>query len=87
MDNENDYLRILRVKDGDVGGIPNHNLLGANRGIGFSICKQLASVVVTPRDEMVGLEAIEKLKQLHVTDPASIRLLEDFIRIQLDISK
>ncbi|XP_019434219.1 PREDICTED: (+)-neomenthol dehydrogenase-like [Lupinus angustifolius] len=70
---------------------------GANKGIGFAISKQLASngitVVVTARDEKNGLEAIEKLKQLHlpghvvfhqldVTDPASIRSIEDFIRIQ-----
>ncbi|CAL0308197.1 unnamed protein product [Lupinus luteus] len=56
--------------------------------------KQLASngitVVVTARDEKKGLESIEKLKQLDlpghvvfhqldVTDPASIRSLEDFV--------
>lgn len=40
---------------------------GANKGIGFEICKQLASkgitVVLTARDERRGLEAVEKLKQ------------------------
>ncbi|XP_047314947.1 (+)-neomenthol dehydrogenase-like [Impatiens glandulifera] len=39
---------------------------GANRGIGFEICRQLASkgviVVLTARDERKGLEAIERLK-------------------------
>ncbi|KAK1558701.1 hypothetical protein Q3G72_005587 [Acer saccharum] len=69
---------------------------GANKGIGFEICKQLASkgvvVVLTSRDEKRGLEAVEKLKeseglsdyvifhQLDVTDPASIASLADFIK-------
>ncbi|KAJ1392618.1 Short-chain dehydrogenase/reductase SDR [Sesbania bispinosa] len=71
---------------------------GANKGIGFAICKQLASngitVVLTARDEKRGLEAVDKLKQLglpghvvfhqlDVTDPASIRSLADFIKTQL----
>ncbi|KAK1559028.1 hypothetical protein Q3G72_009721 [Acer saccharum] len=70
---------------------------GANRGIGFQICKQLASkgvvVVLTSRDEKRGLEAVEKLResglsdyvifhQLDVTDPASIASLADFIKTQ-----
>nr|KYP69421.1 (+)-neomenthol dehydrogenase [Cajanus cajan] len=70
---------------------------GANKGIGFAICKQLASngitVVLTARDETRGLEAVEKLKelglnghvlfhQLDVADPASIGSLADFIRNQ-----
>ncbi|WVZ15116.1 hypothetical protein V8G54_012682 [Vigna mungo] len=41
---------------------------GANKGIGFAICKQLAlngfTVVLTTRDEKRGVEAIEKLKEL-----------------------
>ncbi|KAG5037023.1 hypothetical protein GLYMA_07G073900v4 [Glycine max] len=68
---------------------------GANKGIGFAICKQLASngitVVLTARDEKRGLQAVEKLQelglsghvgfhQLDVTDPAGIRSLADFIR-------
>ncbi|KAL1343746.1 (+)-neomenthol dehydrogenase isoform X2 [Arachis hypogaea] len=41
---------------------------GANKGIGFGICKKLAStggvvVVLTARDEKRGLEAIERLKK------------------------
>ncbi|GAV76472.1 adh_short domain-containing protein, partial [Cephalotus follicularis] len=40
---------------------------GSNKGIGFGICKQLASngitVVLTARDEKRGLEAVEKLKK------------------------
>ncbi|KAI4347643.1 hypothetical protein L6164_008436 [Bauhinia variegata] len=66
---------------------------GANKGIGFGICKQLAcngiTVLLTARDEKRGLEAVEKLKesaanlvfhQLEVTDSASIASLADFIR-------
>ncbi|CAI9765227.1 unnamed protein product [Fraxinus pennsylvanica] len=70
---------------------------GANKGIGFEICKQLAShgimVVLTARDEKRGLEAVEKLKefgfsdniifhQLNVMDPASINSLAQFIESQ-----
>ncbi|KAF7801859.1 (+)-neomenthol dehydrogenase-like [Senna tora] len=68
---------------------------GANKGIGFATCKQLASeginVVLTARDDKNGVEAVEKLKQLglsdhvvfhqlDVTDSASISSLADFIR-------
>ena len=67
----------------------------ANKGIGFGICKQLASkgitVVLTARDEKRGLEAVENPRelglsdfvvfhQLDVTKPASIASLADFIR-------
>ncbi|CAJ2648553.1 unnamed protein product [Trifolium pratense] len=67
---------------------------GANRGIGFAICKQLIfngiKVVLTAIDEKSGLEAVEKLKdltlpghvffhQLDLTDPASIASFENFI--------
>nr|XP_016509779.1 PREDICTED: (+)-neomenthol dehydrogenase-like [Nicotiana tabacum] len=42
---------------------------GANKGIGFAICRQLASqgvvVVLTARNEKRGVEALEKLKGLH----------------------
>ncbi|WJX92707.1 (+)-neomenthol dehydrogenase [Trifolium repens] len=70
---------------------------GANKGIGFAVCKQLASegitVVLTARDENRGLEAVQKLKQLSltglvvfhqldVTDHASIRSFVDFIQNQ-----
>ena len=70
---------------------------GANKGIGYATCKQLASsgitVVLTARDEKRGLEAVEKLKglglpglvvfhQLDVTDNASIVSLADFIKAQ-----
>ncbi|KAK8718349.1 hypothetical protein V6N13_045585 [Hibiscus sabdariffa] len=68
---------------------------GANRGIGFELCRQLAAkgmtVVLTARDENKGLEAVEKLKQyglsetvvfhqLDVTVPASVSSLADFIK-------
>ncbi|KAF5945042.1 hypothetical protein HYC85_015270 [Camellia sinensis] len=69
---------------------------GANKGIGFEICRQLASkgvmVVLTARDEKKGIEALEKVKrdnglsdhvvffQLDVVDPSSIATLADFIK-------
>ena len=68
---------------------------GANKGIGFGICKQLASdgivVVLTSRDEKRGLEAVDKLKhcglsdrvlfhQLDVADTASVVSLGQFIK-------
>ncbi|KAL7238828.1 hypothetical protein ACSBR2_004849 [Camellia fascicularis] len=68
---------------------------GSNKGIGFEICRQLASkgiiVVLTARDEKKGFEALEKLKsdclcdhvvfcQLDVADPSSVASLADFIR-------
>ncbi|KAK7274531.1 hypothetical protein RIF29_15624 [Crotalaria pallida] len=70
---------------------------GGNKGIGYCICKLLASngitVVLTARDHKRGLEAVEKLKelelsapvlfhQLDVTDPATIPPLVDFITTQ-----
>ncbi|OAY62328.1 (+)-neomenthol dehydrogenase [Manihot esculenta] len=70
---------------------------GANKGIGFEICRQLASigivVVLTARDEKRGLEAFQKLKdsgfsdlivfhQLDVADTASIATLANFIKTQ-----
>ncbi|XP_058744028.1 (+)-neomenthol dehydrogenase-like isoform X2 [Vicia villosa] len=70
---------------------------GANKGIGFAVCKPLASkgitVVLTARDQKRGLEAVDKLKQLSlpglvvfhqldVTDPASITSFADFIKNQ-----
>ncbi|XP_075670804.1 (+)-neomenthol dehydrogenase-like isoform X2 [Castanea sativa] len=68
---------------------------GANKGIGFEICRKFASdgivVVLTARDEKKGLEAVEKLRefglsdhvvfhQLDVADPASIASFADFIK-------
>ncbi|XP_027334890.1 (+)-neomenthol dehydrogenase-like [Abrus precatorius] len=68
---------------------------GANKGIGYGICKKLASngivVVLTARNEKRGLEAVEKLKefglsdflvfhQLDVTDPPSVATLAHFIK-------
>ncbi|XP_027351363.1 (+)-neomenthol dehydrogenase-like [Abrus precatorius] len=70
---------------------------GANKGIGFGICKKLASsgivVLLTARNEKRGLEAVERLKefglsdlvvfhQLDVDDPASVANLVDFIKTQ-----
>ncbi|CAN4125712.1 unnamed protein product [Withania somnifera] len=68
---------------------------GANKGIGFEICRQLASqgvyVILSARNEKRGLEALEKLKgfglaqsvvfhQLDVMDPSTIASLADFIK-------
>lgn len=68
---------------------------GANKGIGYGISKKLAStgimVVLTARNEKRGLEAVESLKelglsdfvvyhQLDVTDPTSVAALADFIK-------
>ncbi|KAJ6955316.1 (+)-neomenthol dehydrogenase-like isoform X3 [Populus alba x Populus x berolinensis] len=69
---------------------------GANKGIGYEICRQLASngilVVLTARDEKRGLEAVQKLKdsgisddlviyhQLDVVDPDSIISLAEFVK-------
>ncbi|CAL5397878.1 unnamed protein product [Camellia sinensis] len=68
---------------------------GSNKGIGFEICRQLASkgiiVVLTARDEKKGFEALEKLKsdglsdhvvfcQLDVVDPSSVASLANFIK-------
>ncbi|KAL4602766.1 hypothetical protein ACB092_10G077500 [Castanea dentata] len=69
---------------------------GANKGIGYGICQQLASngvkAVLTARDVKRGNEAVDKLKtagysdvvfrQLDVTDPVSISPLLDFIKTQ-----
>ncbi|GAA0153837.1 dehydrogenase [Lithospermum erythrorhizon] len=68
---------------------------GANKGIGFGICKQLISngitVVLTARNEKRGVEAMQKLKecgitndlvvfhQLDVVDPSSVSSLAEFI--------
>ncbi|CAL5340079.1 unnamed protein product [Camellia sinensis] len=68
---------------------------GSNKGIGFEICRQLASkgiiVVLTARDEKKGFEALEKLKsdglsdhvvfcQLDVVDPSSVASLAEFVK-------
>ncbi|XP_065864690.1 (+)-neomenthol dehydrogenase-like isoform X2 [Euphorbia lathyris] len=70
---------------------------GANKGIGFGICEELASkgivVILTARDEKRGLEAVQKLNdsglsdyvvfhQLDVADSDSVAALADFIKSQ-----
>lgn len=71
-------------------------MTGANKGIGFEVCRQQASkgvnVVLTSRDESRGLEALRKLKdesspagevvfhRLDVADPSSIVSFVDFMR-------
>ncbi|CAK9173051.1 unnamed protein product [Ilex paraguariensis] len=70
--------------------------MGANKGIGLEICRQLASsgviVVLTARDEKRGIEAVEKLQtsglsdvffhHLDVMHPTSVASLADFIKTQ-----
>lgn len=67
---------------------------GGNRGMGFEICRQLASsgltVVLTARSETRGAEAARELRglglpdvvshQLDVTEPTSAARLADFVR-------
>jgi NAD(P)-dependent dehydrogenase (short-subunit alcohol dehydrogenase family) len=66
---------------------------GANRGIGFEICRQLAGlgihVILTSRDEAPGEKARNRLgaaaleldyHQLDVTSPESIGRLSDYVR-------
>ena len=66
---------------------------GANRGIGFEVCRGLARmgihVILTSRDKAKGLAACETLaaegldtsyRQLDVTNPESIQHLETFIQ-------
>jgi NAD(P)-dependent dehydrogenase (short-subunit alcohol dehydrogenase family) len=66
---------------------------GANRGIGFEICRQLAKkeikVILTARNEKRGKEAIDKLKkegleiafhQLDVTDERSIQQAASYVK-------
>lgn len=70
-------------------------MTGANKGIGYGICKKLALngvvVVLTARNEKRGLDAVERLKefglsdllvfhQLDVTDPPSVASLTQFIK-------
>jgi len=69
---------------------------GANKGIGFEICRQLASngvkVILTARDEGRGTEAVEKLKssgasdvlfhQLDVADSSSVASLAEYVKSQ-----
>lgn len=66
---------------------------GANKGIGFEICRQLASkgmvVILGARDEKRGLEAQKRLQefddnvvfhQLDVVDPPSVAAVVEFIK-------
>ncbi|KAI9110162.1 hypothetical protein K1719_019203 [Acacia pycnantha] len=81
-----------------MGEEANSSTTGANKGIGYGICKKLATrgvkvVRLTARNEMRGLEALDKLKQeigvsssdsvlfhqLDVTDPSSIASFTHFI--------
>uniref|UniRef100_A0ACD5UTN3 Uncharacterized protein n=1 Tax=Avena sativa TaxID=4498 RepID=A0ACD5UTN3_AVESA len=83
--------------EGAMSSPPNTRIAvvtGGNKGIGFEVCRQLASggitVVLTARDETRGMAAVEKLKelglpdvvfhQLEITDASSIAGLADFLK-------
>lgn len=83
--------------EGAISSPPNTRVAvvtGGNKGIGFEVCRQLASggvtVVLTARDETRGLAAVEKLKglglsdvvfhQLDITDASSIAELADYLK-------
>lgn len=69
---------------------------GANKGIGFEVCRQLAckgiTVILASRNEKRGVEARARLieesgvsgnvvfHQLDVTDPASIAAVSELVR-------
>ncbi|KAJ4824873.1 hypothetical protein Tsubulata_007175 [Turnera subulata] len=89
-------VKLALLPDGSPSG-RYAVVTGANKGIGFDICRQLASngiiVALTARDEQKGLEATQKLKdsgfsdsvlfhRVDVADPASIASLADFIKTQ-----
>jgi NAD(P)-dependent dehydrogenase (short-subunit alcohol dehydrogenase family) len=70
---------------------------GANRGIGFEVCRQLAEkglrVILTSRDEAKGREAAELLRQegydlnyypLEVADLESVARLREFVVSQFE---
>lgn len=71
---------------------------GANRGLGFEICRQLAikgvRVILSARNEAKGKEAAENLKeegldvdfhQLDVTDKNSIQLFAEYVKVKYGI--
>lgn len=71
---------------------------GANRGIGYEICRQLADegfrVILTSRDKLKGEQAVYALRtlsrdivyhQLDVTDEASVTTLRDFVKREYGI--
>jgi len=83
--------------EGAIPSPPNTRIAvvtGGNKGIGFEVCRQLASggvtVVLTARDETRGAEAVQKLRglglsdvvfrQLDVTDTSSVAGLADFLK-------
>ncbi|KAM0824838.1 hypothetical protein ACQ4PT_046174 [Festuca glaucescens] len=83
--------------EGAISSTPNTRIAvvtGGNKGIGFEVCRQLASdgvtVVLTARDETRGTVAVEKLKglgisdvvfhQLDITNASNIAGLADFLK-------
>ncbi|CAN1157473.1 (+)-neomenthol dehydrogenase [Linum perenne] len=90
----NDFNEGLLKTNGWPFFTPGYAVVtGGNKGIGFEICRQLASngvtVVLTARDENRGLQAVQKLRhdnivfhQLDVADSSSISSLADFVTAQ-----
>ena len=87
------HLTIILSIELNVTIIYRYALItGANKGIGFEICRKLASqgmvVILAARDERRGIEARERLKefdnvvlhQLDVADPASVAAVFKFIK-------
>ncbi|CAM0903647.1 unnamed protein product [Alopecurus aequalis] len=83
--------------EGAIPSPPNTRIAvvtGGNKGIGFEVCRQLASggvtVVLTARDVTRGEAAVQTLKglglsdvvfhQLEITDASSISALADFLK-------
>lgn len=78
-----------------ISGFRYAVVTGGNKGIGFEVCRQLASkgivVILTSRNEKRGMEAVERLKefgvadyvvfhQLDVMDVSSIAAAVEFIK-------
>ncbi|CAN6249480.1 unnamed protein product [Urochloa humidicola] len=83
--------------EGAISSSPSTRIVvvtGGNKGIGLEVCRQLAgngvTVVLTARDETRGAAAVEKLRelglsnvifhQLDITDASSIARLADFLK-------
>ncbi|WJX72746.1 (+)-neomenthol dehydrogenase [Trifolium repens] len=97
-----DFLPLLVLGERNVCGVRTFCttyavVTGANKGIGYGICKKLASrgvmVVLTARNEKRGLDAVESLKelglpdfvvfhQLDVSNPTSVFSLAEYMKVQ-----
>lgn len=59
------------LHDFDILACRHAVVTGVNKGIGFEICKQLASngvvVILTARNEKLGNEAVHKLTEMRLS--------------------